>query len=230
MADQRSGHLSIIPSTAVFDDRISNAELRVLCALGAYTHRQGYCWPATTSIAKDLGISTRQVRNCLRRLEHCGYLETDPKPGQRSTYRVVREPSNPGSSGSGVTDMDPGSSGSAPPEAQVPGTPEAQLPPNGTNNGEGAPSTSSTKNSYAFIGKIIRLTQTDFDQWEKSFRHIDLRGALQNRDDWLAELPESDRRRSSSGWYRATSNWLTSRNEQAAAEARHDAADSDTIY
>ncbi len=77
-----TGQLSIIPSSAVFDDRISNAELRVLCALGAYTNRQGYCWPATTSIAKDLGISTRQVRTCLRRLEHCGYLKTDPKPGQ----------------------------------------------------------------------------------------------------------------------------------------------------
>ena len=86
------------------------------------------------------------------------------------------------------------------------------------------------RNKYAFIGKIVRLTQADFDQWEKSFQHIDLRGALQNRDDWLIELPENDRRRSSSGWYRATSNWLTSRNEQAAAEARHDAADSDTIY
>ena len=109
MTDQRSGHLSIIPSTAVFDERISNAELRVLCALGAYTNRQGYCWPATTSIAKGLGISTRQVRTCLRRLERFGYLETDPKPGQRSTYRVVRELSDPGSSGSGVTAMDPGS-------------------------------------------------------------------------------------------------------------------------
>ncbi len=234
MADQRSGQLSIIPSTAVFDERISNAELRVLSVLGAHTNRQGYCWPATTSIAKDLGISTRQVRKCLRRLEHFSYLETDPKPGQRSTYRVVRELSNPGSSGSGVTDLDPGSSGSAPPEAQVPGTPEAQVPPNGTKNGtkngKRAPSTSSTKNSYAFTGKIVRLTQTDFDQWEKSFRHIDLRGALQSRDDWLAELPENDRRRSSSGWYRPTSNWLASRNEQAATQVRHDDAESDTIY
>ena len=222
MTDQRSGHLSIIPSTAVFDERISNAELRVLSVLGAHTNRQGYCWPATTSIAKDLGISTRQVRKCLRRLEHFGYLETSPKPGQRSTYRVVREPSNPGSSGS------------APLEAQLPGTPEAQVPPNGTKNGtkngKRAPSTSSTKNSYAFTGKIVRLTQTDFDQWEKSFRHIDLRGALQSRDDWLAELPKNDRRRSSSGWYRPTSNWLASRNEQAATQARHDDADSDTIY
>ncbi len=146
-----AGQLSIIPSSAVFDDRISNAELRVLCALGAYTNRQGYCWPATTSIAKDLGISTRQVRTCLRRLEHCGYLKTDPKPGQRSTYRVVKETSDPGSSGSGVTDMDSGSSGSAPPEAQVPGTPEAQLPPNvinnGNKNGKGTPSARSTKKS-----------------------------------------------------------------------------------
>ncbi len=91
-------------------------------------------------------------------------------------------------------------------------------------------SLSPARNKYAFTGKIIRLTQADFDQWGKSFRHIDLRGALQSRDDWLVELPEHDRRRSSSGWYRATSNWLTSRNEQASAEARRDAVDSDTIY
>ena len=86
------------------------------------------------------------------------------------------------------------------------------------------------RKKYAFTGKIVRLTQTDFDQWEKSFRHIDLRGALQSRDDWLAELPKNDRRRSSPGWYRPTSNWLANRNEQAATQARHDDADSDTIY
>ncbi len=95
---------------------------------------------------------------------------------------------------------------------------------------EAAEKPTPARKKYAFTGKIVRLTQADFDQWEKSFRHIDLRGALQSRDDWLAELPKNDRRRSSSGWYRPTSNWLASRNEQAATQVRHDDAESDTIY
>ena len=86
------------------------------------------------------------------------------------------------------------------------------------------------KTKYAFEGRVARLTHADFDRWQKSYRHIDLRGALQSRDDWLAELPEDDRRRTPSGWYRPTSNWLASLNEKASTEARRDTADSDTIY
>lgn len=58
--------LSVIPVEAVFDRRLGNADIRVLCALGAFADRNGKCWPATTTLAEKLGVSDRRVRECLR--------------------------------------------------------------------------------------------------------------------------------------------------------------------
>ncbi len=152
MTNPRSGHLSVIPAAAVFDARIGSAELRVLCAIAAYADRAGKCWPATTTVASKLGVTDRRVRSCLRNLETCGYLKTEHRPGQRSTYLICREASNPGTSASGVegdpgtlpsgesgtspsgVEENPGTSPSAPPEPHLPGTPEPHLPPNGVTN------------------------------------------------------------------------------------------------
>ena len=101
MAKTRSSRLSIIPAAAVFDTRIGSADLRVLCAIAAYADRSGKCWPATTTLASKLGVSDRRVRSCLRNLESCGYLETEHRPGRRSTYLIRRETPNPGTSASG---------------------------------------------------------------------------------------------------------------------------------
>ena len=134
MTKPRSGRLSIVPSAAVFDDRIGSADLRVLCAIAAYADRSGKCWPATTTLAKELGVSDRRVRSCLRNLENRGYLKTDHRPGQRSTYLICRETPNPGTSASGV-EGDPGTSASGGAEREVPGTPEREVPPKGLTNG-----------------------------------------------------------------------------------------------
>ena len=82
MTKSRSGHLSIIPAAAVFDSRLCRTDLAVLCALGAYADRNGRCWPATTTLAEDIRVTTRQVRRCLRNLEDCGFLHTEHRPGQ----------------------------------------------------------------------------------------------------------------------------------------------------
>ena len=66
---------------------------------------------------------------------------------------------------------------------------------------------------YAFEGKVIRLTESDFTAWAASYSAIvDLRAALQKRDDWLARLSASDSRRKD--WYVPTSNWLANENER----------------
>ncbi len=145
---RRSGDLSIIPSVAVFDEQLGPADLRLLCALGAFADRHGKCWPATTTLAKELRISDRRVRACLRKLEGCGYVQTEHRPGQRSVYLIVRKLVDPGTLASGVdpgtsasgVGANPGTPASAPPEHQHPGTPEHQHPPNGVTN--------VTKNDY----------------------------------------------------------------------------------
>ena len=134
--------LSVIPVEAVFDQRLGNADIRVLCALGAFADRNGKCWPATTTLAEKLCVSDRRVRKFLRNLEACGHLCTEHRPGQRSIYLLVRKPSNPGTSPSGVdpgtspsgVGPDPGTSGSGGAEREVPGTPEREVPPNDSIN------------------------------------------------------------------------------------------------
>ncbi len=70
---------------------------------------------------------------------------------------------------------------------------------------EGKPS----KGSYAFSGRVIRLSSADFARWEKSYPSLDLRALLQNRDDWLSDQPEADRKR----WFQSTSSWLAKRQQ-----------------
>jgi hypothetical protein len=65
------------------------------------------------------------------------------------------------------------------------------------------------KGGFAFSGEVIRLNQRDFDRWQRSFSDIDLRAALQSRDDWLSRQPEPDRKR----WFNSTSNWLAKRQQ-----------------
>ncbi len=208
-----SGSLSIIPAAAAFDASLGKAALRVLCALGAFANRQGRCWPATTTLAAKLGISDRRVRASLRKLEAGGYLDTDHRPGQRSTYSILLKPLDPGTLASGVG-PDPGTPASGGADAQRPGTPEHQHPPNGVTN--------VTKNDYAFSGAVVRLTWQNFSAWQEAYKAIpDLRAALQQRDDWLAKLPESDRRRKD--WFVPTSNWLANQNKRARVEPDYDA-------
>ena len=158
MTSPRHGRLSIVPTSAVFDDRIGSADLRVLCAIAAYANRSGKCWPATTTLASELGVSDRRVRSCLRNLEKCGYLKTEHRAGQRSTYLICREASDPGTSASGVDGGDPGTSGSAPPERELPGTPEREVPPNVVTNGV-----------YEHIHTVASLADQQFEVFWRTY-------------------------------------------------------------
>ncbi len=143
MTNQQSGRLSIIPAAAVSDERLCRTDLAVLCALAAFANRQGRCWPATTSLASDLGISTRQIRRCLRNLETCRYVNTKNREGQPSIYVIAREVTDPGHPSSGV-EHDPGHGGSGGADTQVPGTPDTQVPPKDSKK--------DPLNDYAFDG------------------------------------------------------------------------------
>ena len=65
--------LSVIPVEAVFDRRLGNADIRVLCALGAFADRNGKCWPATTTLAHALTDhqATLFATKLLARIQEC---------------------------------------------------------------------------------------------------------------------------------------------------------------
>ena len=216
-----SGHFSIISAAAVFDSRLSHADVRVLAALGAHADKNRRCWPATATLANETGMSERHARTSLRNLENRGYIETESRPGQSSMYRIPRkhtagvEP-NPGT-------ILPGYPGTILPEPRkhTAGDPGTVVPPNSTKN--------NTKNNYTFVGKIIRLTQENFDTWAKAYSNIDLGAQLQALDDYYdRNLTGGDRKK----WYERCSQALAKKNERARAgqQQREEPKFNDGVY
>ena len=67
--------------------------------------------------------------------------------------------------------------------------------------------------NYAFAGRVVRLTFSDFRRWQNAYPDLDLRAQLTARDDWLTGQPENDRKR----WFQSTSSWLARQQQDAAA-------------
>ncbi len=207
MTKPRSGRLSIIPAAAVFDRRLSHADVRVLAALGAHADKNGRCWPATTTLANTTGMSERHARTSLRNLENIGYVETESRPGQSSMYRIPRN-STAGAPRNSTAGVEPNPGTVVPPPRNcASGDPGTVVPPNVTKN--------DTKNDYTFAGKIIRLTQASFDTWAKAYPNIDLGAQLQALDDYYDNhLTGGDRNK----WFARCSQALAKKNERARAE------------
>jgi hypothetical protein len=73
----------------------------------------------------------------------------------------------------------------------------------------------SNKGAYAFSGEVIRLNHSDFGQWAKSFKRLDLMPLLQSRDDWLRTQDSTARK----NWYKSTSSWLAAKSKDAVPAA-----------
>ncbi|MCH7945416.1 MAG: helix-turn-helix domain-containing protein [Armatimonadetes bacterium] len=200
MTKPRSGRLSIIPAAAVFDRRLGHADVRVLAALGTYADKDGRCWPAIPTLAKRTGMSERHIHRCLRALAKHGYVEIEQRAGQSSVYRIPMTQVSGVEGGTpdvGVRDPCHGSQG----------TPDVGVTQNVPKN--------DTKNDYTFAGKIIRLTQANFDTWAKAYHHIDLGAQLQALDDYYdRNLTGGDRKK----WYERCSQALAKKNERARAD------------
>ncbi len=212
MTKPRSGSFSIIPSAAVFDRRLSHADVRVLAALGAHADKNRRCWPAISTIAHEANMSNRHARTSLRNLESIGYIETENRPGQSSKYRIPRNQA------AGVVEPDPGTRLPGP-RNHTAGDPGTVVPPNSTKN--------NTKNNYTFAGKIIRLTQADYDTWAKAYPLIDLGAQLQALDDYYdRNLTGGDRKK----WFARCSQALAKKNERARAGQREEPKFNDGVY
>lgn len=129
-----------MPAGSPYDGRLSNAEFRVLAIICAQCDNDTDEFDKSNAwIGKCLNVSVRSVRSAISRLVDMGWIRRFDEPGKKSKT-IVNFDHDPGSSDSGVGGPDPGSPGSGvepdpgspasyPPEAQLPGTPEAQLPP-----------------------------------------------------------------------------------------------------
>lgn len=91
---------TLFAARAVFDDRLSAMDVRVLAALGTFTDRQGWCHPSQTTIANRLGTSRTRVNSSLKSLVEAGYVQTvkqalDNGAQTVSLYRVLMDLSAP---------------------------------------------------------------------------------------------------------------------------------------
>lgn len=67
--------------------------------------------------------------------------------------------------------------------------------------------------AYAFDGRVIKLTQSDFDAWKEAYHAIDLRAALTKVDAWMVAKGRKD------DWFFSVSKWLE-KDHQIALQAR----------
>lgn len=80
----------------------------------------------------------------------------------------------------------------------------------------------SAKN-FAFVGRVIRLKESDYEQWAKRYSHIpDLLAELSLADDYYSESPPKDGK-----WFFPVSSWLNRANKAAIEAAK---PENDPLY
>ena len=63
-----------LPTRAVFDRKLHPTSFKVLAVIACYANNQGIAWPNATTIAKVVGITTRQVSTHKTKLKARGYI------------------------------------------------------------------------------------------------------------------------------------------------------------
>jgi len=104
-AAKGSGKFAIVSASAVDDQRLGHAGLRVLCCLGTYADKDGLAFPGMSTICERLGLTRTTVVWHLQRLEALGYVEIirrtradGGKDGNHYRLRRAEQPAPPMSS------------------------------------------------------------------------------------------------------------------------------------
>lgn len=89
-----NARFSIIPAWIVTDSRLKGSDLKVLCLLGTYTNKEGWCRRSQVKMAEQLNCGRSTVQDSLNRLSEIGAVEkrrVESADGRDSAhwYRVV---------------------------------------------------------------------------------------------------------------------------------------------
>lgn len=84
--------MSIRIMAMVWDSELPSMDRLVLLAVADFCDDGGKCWPSIDRIAKKCGMTDRGVRKILRRLEECGWLETDVGGGRHGCSQYTVKP------------------------------------------------------------------------------------------------------------------------------------------
>ena len=80
-----------VPQYALFDDRLTHEQLRVLLALSCYADHTGECYPKRWRIAKLTNISEAHVSRATTKLAEYGWLRKKQTPRTCKYWLVVPE-------------------------------------------------------------------------------------------------------------------------------------------
>ena len=94
----------IVPAAAVADERVTDTQFRVLCAVGTFTNKLGgTMWASVSTLAKAANVSPRTVQRALPALLQSGYLRHLERPGRTTLYEIVLDQGVTLESGGGDT-------------------------------------------------------------------------------------------------------------------------------
>ena len=91
---------------------------------------------------------------------------------------------------------------------------EINIPPSENKFSSVGISSAGGEKKYAFEGKVIKLTQKDFDNWQKAYPDLNLYAECLQRDNYLAEQPPDEQKR----WFLSTSAFFIKQNERRKAQ------------
>lgn len=231
------------PRSVITDRKLGNAAVRLYALLTTYANADGECWPSQTTLANDLGLTSRRmVVRLMADLQAAGHVQSSFRKdefGRRAgcVYRLC-EMAKP-SSWRGTT----GTHGGVPevPELRVPEVPGAgvlevpiggvpEVPTEHTKELTTEQTMASPHSlvevqaqkagkpapDYAFEGVVIKLTRRDYDRWKAGFPDVDLPPYLTARDAWLSEQSAADRK----NWFVSTATDLRNFQKREALEKR----------
>lgn len=64
----------VAPARALYDSRLDAPAKLVLMVLGSRTNKDGACWPAVETVAREASLSVRTVKRALQMLEESGWI------------------------------------------------------------------------------------------------------------------------------------------------------------
>lgn len=91
---------------------------------------------------------------------------------------------------------------------------EINIPPSENKFSSVGISSAPAAKKYAFEGKVIKLTQKDFDNWLKAYPDLNLYAECLQRDNYLAEQPPDEQKR----WFISTAAFFIKQNERRKAQ------------
>lgn len=70
-----NARFSIVPAWIITDSRLKGGDLKVLCLLGSFTNKEGWCRRSQVKMADELGCGRSTVQASLKRLYEIGVVE-----------------------------------------------------------------------------------------------------------------------------------------------------------